>query len=130
MEKRSEPRFDENRPVSVTVLREPQRELAGRIVNLSGRGMRIAVDAPVAAREPVKLEWDGTLLLGEVCYCEESGGAYALGLHLEHALFDTHELARLARRLAGEPEPGPAHCRLRSDMERPHTLQDRNNQDE
>jgi hypothetical protein len=131
MEQRSEPRFDENRPVRVTVLREPQRELAGRIENVSGRGMRIALDQPVPGREVVKLEWDGTLLLGEVCYCEREPGGYGVGVKLEHALFDTHELARLARKLAGEPElePSHGHCVLRGELKRPHPVNHGDNQD-
>jgi hypothetical protein len=131
MEQRSEPRLDENRPVRVTVLREPQRELAGRIENISGRGMRVVVDAPIAGRAPVKLEWDGTLLLGEVCYCERAPGGYGVGLQLEHALFDTHELARLAKRLAGERgrEPEQRHLALRGVLKRPHAVDHGNDED-
>jgi hypothetical protein len=130
MEQRSEPRFDENQPVRVTVLREPQRELGGRIENVSGRGLRIVLDEPIADCEVVKLEWDGTLLLGEVCYCEREPGGYGVGLKLEHALFDTHELARLARKLAGKPELEPAqrHCGLRSELKRPHAVDDGDDQ--
>jgi hypothetical protein len=128
MEKRSEPRLDENRPVRVTVLRDPQRELIGRIENISGRGMRVLVNAPIAGREPIKLEWEGTLLLGEVCYCEAAPGGYGIGLELEHALLHTHELSRLARRLAGDREMCPEQ-RSRSVMKRPHAMNHGNDED-
>ena len=47
----------------------------------------------------MKLESGHILLLGEVRYCRPEADGFAIGLDLEHALYNTEELARLAQRL-------------------------------
>ncbi len=105
MEKRTGPRFPIDQLVLVTVLDECSDQFAGRVVNVSGNGMRLILDRPVAPGVPLKIECEETLLLGEVCYCEEVEGSYAAGLELEHALLQTGDLARLSRRLLCQEEP-------------------------
>jgi hypothetical protein len=48
------------------------------------------------------VEWSNVLLLGEVCHCQAVEEGFAIGLYLEHALYNTLELAELARRLLEE----------------------------
>ncbi len=110
MDRRREPRYGANEPALMTVLDADGRSMAGRIADMSGRGMKLVVEDAVPAGTAVQVDWAEALLLGEVCYCAPlEGGGYALGLSFEHALFDTAELARLARKLLGEaPEPVPA----------------------
>jgi hypothetical protein len=64
--------------------------------------MAIEIDARVSIGAAVKVEWSDTLLLGEVCYCRPEGKGFAIGLRLEHAVYNTSELARLAKRLLDE----------------------------
>lgn len=110
MDRRREPRHGANEPALMTVLDAPGKVMAGRIADMSGRGMRLMADTALRPGTAVQVDWAEALLLGEVCYCQPvDGGGYALGLSFEHALFDTAELARLARRLLGEaPQHVPA----------------------
>jgi hypothetical protein len=64
--------------------------------------MGLLIDREVPLGAAVKVEWSQTLLLGEVCYCRPEGEGFVVGLQLEHALYTTAELARLARRLVDE----------------------------
>lgn len=121
MGKRTEPRWQSEQPARLTVLGPDGKQLACRIVNVSGRGMGITVDEAIRAGTSVKVECDDALLLGETCYCRPAGGKFAIGLKLEHVVFDSTELALLSQRLWGERsgpvprlEPGPAGVGLPS----------------
>jgi len=65
----------------------------------------LVTDRSVPLDAAVKVEWDHTVLLREVCYCRSQGDSFALGLELEHALYNTAELARLAKCLLDEEAP-------------------------
>ena len=99
MDSRSQPRLETDEPVHVTALGECDTKFLGRITNSSPRGIGLVVDRRVPLGSAVKVEWGHTLLLGEVRYCRAEGDGFAIGLDLEHALYHTEELARLARRL-------------------------------
>src|SRR5215470_11438902 len=88
--------------IQLTVLGGRERRFEGRIKAYSAYGLRLLSPEAVALGAPMKLEWSNTLLLGEVCYCESCEGQFEIGLSLEHALFNTLELARLAQRLLDE----------------------------
>jgi PilZ domain-containing protein len=102
MDLRSQLRLEADEPVHVTVLGECETTLLGRITNYSANGMALEIDAQVSIGTAVKVEWSNTLLLGEVCYCTPAGEGFSIGLRLEHALYNTSELARLAKRLLDE----------------------------
>jgi hypothetical protein len=57
------------------------------------------IGRPVPLGAAVRVEWNHTVLLGEVCHCRADGDDFAIGLELQHALFDTRELDVLAQRL-------------------------------
>jgi hypothetical protein len=122
MEKRAEPRFDTEHRVYVTTLRGESEEFTAWVQNLSKGGMRLLVGRRIEPGVPLKVEWDDTLLLGDVCYCEKTDQGYAIGLQLEHSLKHTGELARLSRRLLEEAEtaphgqPQPAPIRKQPDL--------------
>ena len=99
MDPRSQPRLETDEPVHVTVLGECDTTFLGRITNSSSRGIGLVIDRRVPLGSAVKVEWGHTLLLGEVRYCRPEGDGFAIGVDLEHALYHTEELARLARRL-------------------------------
>ena len=96
MDSRSQPRLETDEPVHVTVLGECDTRFLGRITNTSSRGIGLVADQPAPLGSAVKVEWGHTLLLGEVCHCRPEGDGYAISLELEHALYHTDELARLA----------------------------------
>ena len=102
MDLRSQLRLEANEPVHVTVLGKCETKLLGRITDYSNYGLGLSVDLQVPLGTAVKVEWSHTLLLGEVCHCRPEGDGFAIGLKLEHALYNTAELARLAKRLLDE----------------------------
>jgi hypothetical protein len=102
MDLRSQLRLEIDEPVHVTVLGECETKLLGRVTNYSDYGMGLLIDREVPLGVVVRVEWSQTLLLGEVCYCRPEGEGFAIGLQLEHALYHTAELGRLARRLVDE----------------------------
>jgi hypothetical protein len=108
MEKRAGSRVPVNESACATLLNGAPEPFPVRIVNMSGTGMRILLERPLPQGALVKVDWEDTLLLGEVCYCEAVETGYAAGLELEHALLQTGELARLSRRLLCQEELAPA----------------------
>jgi hypothetical protein len=94
---RSQLRLDADEPVHVTVLGECEAQLSGRITNYSANGMGLEIDAQVSIGAAVKVEWSNALFLGEVCHCRPVGEGFAIGLRLEHALYNMSDLARLPR---------------------------------
>lgn len=108
MERRAGPRYEAGQSARVTLLDSGSDVFTVRIANVSGAGMRLLLERPLAPGALAKVEWDDVLLLGEVRYCEPTSTGYAAGLELEHALLHTGELARLSRRLLCENEPVPA----------------------
>ncbi len=102
MEQRREPRVKVDREVKITMIGAPGGECPGRLANFSGRGAGLLLGKMVVPGTLVKVEWDQTMVLGEVSFCRKSGEEYYVGLQLKHALYHTDELATLARRLRGE----------------------------
>ena len=104
MDQRAEPRVETEKKVHVTILRGEPVMFPALVVNISEGGMRLLSDRPLEIGAPVGVEWDDSLMLGEVCYSEPAAGGYAIGLALEHCLRHTSEIAQLARRLMGDPQ--------------------------
>ena len=67
--------------------------------------MRLLLEGPVHPGAAVRIDVDGTVLLGEVCYCVPENGMHAVGVHLKHAITLSDELARLMQGLLGESSP-------------------------
>lgn len=102
MERRSELRVSANQKVSLMVMGESRRELEGTAIELSGCGMRIRIAEPAQAGDPVRIELQDALLLGEICYCRPDGNAFLIGLEIHEALSGLKDLAKLNRALLGQ----------------------------
>lgn len=102
MDRRQEPRFETDQPAMVTLLGEGRFTRPGVIKNVSGRGMRVELDAPLPLNAAVRVDARDMMLLGEVCYCEPDGQAYALGIMLEQVLYESPGLLPLVHALRGE----------------------------
>lgn len=87
--RRCEPRFKSDQPVAVTNLEQPGRLLSGRLINFSANGIRMLLKCGMRLGSTVKVEWGGTVLLGEIIYCTPQGTAYVVGLELEDAVYRT-----------------------------------------
>ncbi len=95
MEYRRDPRFLANQPVSVTDLESSSPPQHGELADFSNLGVRLLVPCRLSPGTAVKVQWAGTLLLGEVIYCNQAEGGFHTGLRLEDALYDTDALAAM-----------------------------------
>jgi hypothetical protein len=113
MKERRDPRFEANQSVWITLFGDPDIQLPARVKNVSGRGLGLELDGPVAAGSALKLELDDTLILGEVIYCRRNESAYYIGVEIEQALAGLAELGNSIRNfnaeLAGEETEVPIH---------------------
>ncbi len=99
MDRRREPRFATEQVVEVTLLGPEPVCFAGTVVNLSGHGMRILVDRRVEMDRAVKVKVEGTMILGEVAYCQPDGEKYAMGLEVDQVLHEVPDLLPLWKAL-------------------------------
>ncbi len=93
--------------------------MSGRVLDLSGSGLRVRVPLPIPCGAPVKVETSETLMLGEVCRCDPVEGAYEAGLMVAHVLTALADLRRLNQALLDEDSPAnvgetPTEVRTRS----------------
>lgn len=77
---------------------------AVEIINFSGRGLKLQTSQPIAPGTLVRVDLCRTMMLGEVCYCEQGEAGFAIGLKLEHSLLQSESLERLRQRFADDRE--------------------------
>ncbi|MGH8247722.1 MAG: hypothetical protein ACREUU_14980, partial [Gammaproteobacteria bacterium] len=70
--------------------------LRAAIEERSFRGLKLDLAEGLSPGTAVKVEFDDVLLLGEVVHCRRHGFRFTVGLELEHAVYGTRDLARLA----------------------------------
>ena len=75
--------------VALNVLGDGACAGAARILELSGKRMRLGAGLTVKTGAAVRLEWDGQLVLGEVLQTELSG----FWIEIHHMLLDTAALS-------------------------------------
>jgi hypothetical protein len=111
MNQRHEPRFDADQWVSVTLFGEPDIRLQARIKNVSGRGIGLEFQCPVAIGTALKIVLDDAMLLGEVVYCRKEETSFYVGVELGQALCGLVELGQMLRAFSPEPSgPHPAYA--------------------
>ncbi len=102
MEYRREPRFEANQSITITDLEQPSSSFPGHLVNFSSQGISLLMTCGLTPGTAVKVQWAGTLLLGEVIYCRSGEEGHCAGLKLVDALYDTDALAAMA---GEQPQP-------------------------
>ena|GEM_PF-1590918 len=102
VERRSEPRFPANRPVRLTILGKDPRTIDATLVDVSGRGMRIAVDEAIPSGSAIKIETEDSLWLVEVTFSLSVGNGYLIGGKVDQVLRGLADLAQLRRAVLGE----------------------------
>jgi len=83
MELRRDPRFQTEEEVRVTLLDRPEDSLAGKVRDLSARGMGLVLREKLPAGTLIRVEWSDTLLLGEVIYCQRQGEEFIAGIEVD-----------------------------------------------
>jgi hypothetical protein len=95
------PRYEVDQPVTVNNLDEPGPPLPARLVNFSSKGIRMILSQRLSPGIMVKVEWRGTILLGEIIYCMPKGVDFAAGVEIEDAVYETEVLAPMEQVQAG-----------------------------
>jgi len=107
VDRRSEPRFDAQKNIIVTLLGDGGLSLPALAIEISGGGLRLSLNRAIQVGTAVKVETEDSMMLGEVCYCTPQSSGFLVGLKLNQVLSNLSELARLNRRIMGE-EPRTA----------------------
>lgn len=108
VERRREQREQVDEPVLVTVLSGGQpAAIQGRILNLSGRGLKIALPGPAPIGAAIKIERPGEMWLGEVIYVRQGAGECHIGIEVDQALRYTRDLENLREAIAGYQDTTP-----------------------
>jgi hypothetical protein len=94
-DRRRYPRFSQNDIVRLTLLSEDGRAADARIVDASAGGVRIESTLDLKTGSLVKVEWQDTLMLGEVLYTRTTEATTVIGIQLTRALYGMAELRRL-----------------------------------
>ena len=102
MERRHELRVTSDQTVDVAALGPDRRQMKGITLNMSGRGISIFVPTAFTAGDPVRVQIDDSLLLGEVCYCHPKNEGFVIGIEIDQVLNGLAALERLNRALRGE----------------------------
>jgi hypothetical protein len=97
MNQRRDSRFHTDQPIQITVFGPPDTRIMARVKNVSGRGIGLEVENPIAVGAALKIVLDDSILLGEVIYCRNQGGTHYVGIELEQALRGLAELATALR---------------------------------
>jgi len=95
MERRKETRLKANQLVVVTptgMMGMPP--LSGRVLDLSGSGLRVVLPNPLPCGSPVKVESEHLAMIGEVRRCEPDKDAYIVGLTVFHTSAVTRKASR------------------------------------
>ncbi len=78
------------------------RKVAAKIINLSGRGVSLAVDETIAMGEAVRIDLDDSLLLGEICYCRPESGSFVIGIEMSNVIPAMTDLRKLVAAIMQE----------------------------
>jgi PilZ domain len=114
MERRREKRAQVDEPVLVTILSdEPSIPIQARVLNMSGKGLKISFPTPVGIGVAIKIERPGELWLGEVIYVRQGAEGYQIGIEIDQALRYSRDLERL-RDAVGSLQPVSAGIRENS----------------
>jgi hypothetical protein len=89
----------ENEAVRVTLLGGRPAKAEAHVAGQENDRLQLRLDRALPAGSTVKLEWENCMLLAEVVVCRREGESYTAWLDVEHALFNTSELAQLAERV-------------------------------
>jgi hypothetical protein len=104
VERRKEPRLKPAQPLQVTVLGLGQPPVAGTVVDMSGKGLRLRLPFAVSCGSPIKVEAPELMLLGEVCHCQPDQEGFTVGLMVLHSLTALSDLEEMRRSLSRRTE--------------------------
>ena len=106
LERRGEPRIKACHPALLRIANALPIE--AWVLDVCSRGLRLRVPEPILIGAAVRIEAQELLLFGTIAHCEQTDGAYCVGVVLSRSLEMLAELGKLNASLLVEPEPVPA----------------------
>ena len=105
MEQRKHPRLEVNQSITVTILggRAVGVGFPAVVRNASGVGLGLEMAEPVAPGTALKIEFEDSLLLGEVVYTRPLENSTLVGVRLRETLRGFAELARACQVYSAQP---------------------------
>lgn len=97
-DQRKEQRHAVGHPAILSLVETPGLTLSGEIRDVSIGGTQIRLDQPVAPFTLVRIEYDDSLILGEIVYCLQDQSKWIMGIRAEHRLFGLTALAHSMQR--------------------------------
>jgi hypothetical protein len=104
VERRRTQRFEVNAPITLQTAAGP---VAGLVVDVSVRGVRVLMKSEIAAGTPVRASVRGSEIAGEVVYGYRFGDHWAVGVSLAQPLAAIHDLAMLRSAIFGAEPVAP-----------------------
>ena len=86
--------IDQSVGVAVMGVGDVVSDLPGRILEISASRAKLIVDQPIEKGSVVKVQWNQSVILGDVVTCRETSGKFQVRLHLLHLSFETREMER------------------------------------
>jgi hypothetical protein len=86
-DRRTESRFRVDSPAIITTLLQPHSNATCRLIDVSKNGMRLATAEPFCVGDRVKIQFQDSLVLGEVLRCSAENKDFVLGISIENAFF-------------------------------------------
>ena len=97
MENRRVDRVPVEKPITLTILGDPEIRLVANVKNASPRGIGIVTSESLPAGAAVKIEIGDSIFLGEVMYCRPLDQDFFAGIELTQVLTGLAALSRLAQ---------------------------------
>jgi hypothetical protein len=105
-ERRREERVEVDCSTTLYVISEDSDSIPIRIVDISGSGMKIEMEAPLRPGILVKVNLPDSLLLGEVVWSSGESAPYCAGIRIEHSLLNLTRVRGLAMDILGGERRG------------------------
>lgn len=88
IDRRCEFRAASRRDVIVTNLTDTHFSFFAELINSSSHGLGLKTCLPLETETFISVEWDETLVLGQIAFCYRSGSKYHAGLKMEYLIYD------------------------------------------
>lgn len=108
MERRKQARINLETNLTIDVLGDHPAKIEGLMVDVSTDGMRFLSPVDVAPGTAIRVDRDGGMILGEVCYTEPHGEQFHLGILFRQVLSNLRDLEPLLRTLHSYEEDARA----------------------
>lgn len=108
VERRKQARINLETNLTIEILGDEPQKIAGLMVDVSSDGMRFLSPVDIAPGTAIRVDQDGGMILGEVCYTEPNGKQFHLGILFRQVLANLRDLEPLLRTLQSYEEDARA----------------------